>query len=215
MTPSIALAALALACTGSTTTYPGDRIYEYFPLEGERRWRYAMEDDSAGYLLEVEKIDGTVIDGSEVVTLEYRRSDTLDLLYTTVWSSDEAGGILIYSSEVQGGDSKTYSPPVQFAEYQMRGGDEVVTETGGMTFTSTYVAKEECPNLWVSDVWECLHINIDDGDGDDMVGAPFAGDWWIAGSWGPSIFQPTGWSAPWVLTNAYYCDPGSQDCEEG
>ncbi len=213
MTPTIALASLVLACTGTGPIYNGVQTYEYFPIEGERTWRYAMEDDSAGYLLEVEKVDSRSENGTEVVTLEYRRSDTMDLLYSTTWSSDAAGGIRVYSYEMQGGESVTYSPPVEFAEYTMRPGDEVVTETGGMTFTSTYVGVENCPNLWVSDVWECLHFSIDDGDGDDMVGAPFAGDWWIAGSWGPSIFQPTGWTSPWVLTNAYYCDPGVQECD--
>ena len=146
MTPTIALASLVLACTGTGPIYNGVQTYEYFPIEGERTWRYAMEDDSAGYLLEVEKVDSRSENGTEVVTLEYRRSDTMDLLYSTTWSSDAAGGIRVYSYEMQGGESVTYSPPVEFAEYTMRPGDEVVTETGGMTFTSTYVGVENCPN---------------------------------------------------------------------
>lgn len=205
---------LLLACNSSTSTYNGHSTYEYFPLDGERSWKYAMDNDSAGYLLEVEKMATADQGGTEVVTLEYRKEDTGDLLYTVDWSSDSAGGILIYGYEEQGGASVTFDTPVQVAEYKMMGDDQVVTQTNGMTFTSTMIGIEDCTNLWSSDTWECLHMELDDGDGDNLAGPPFAGDWLMAGSWGASRFQPTGWQAEWVLTNAYFCDPTTQNCDD-
>lgn len=207
--PSTILA-LFIACNGGAPIYQGHNTYEYFPLEGERSWRYALDVDStAEYLLEVEKVSSRVVQGTEIALLEYRRSDTADLLFSVEWSSDAGGGILVHSFEVQGGASETFDTPVQFAEFQMRSGESVTTQTNGYTFTATMVGVENCPNLWVSDVWECLHFQLDDGG----AGVPFAGDWWGAGSWGPSRMRIDGWTDTWVLTNAYYCDPGAQDCD--
>lgn len=203
---------LLTACGGGAATYVGHDTYQYFPLDGERTWTYAMDDDTAGYLLSVAKVATSTQAGTDVVTLEYSREDTGDLLYSIRWSSDAGGGILIYGYDVQGGESVTFDTPVQFADYRMVGGDTTVTETNGMTFTSTLVGQEDCTNLWTSETWQCLHFNLDDGDGDDMSGPPFAGDWWSAASWGASRFQPTGWQADWVLTQAYFCDPDAQDC---
>ena len=189
----------------------GHSLYQYFPFEEERSWEYAMDDDSAGYILEVEKVAATDQQGVEVATLEYRKQGS-DLLYSVDWSSDANGGVRIHGYSVQGGDSVRFDTPVQFADSQMSSGDQVVTETQGMTFTATLQGIEECPNLWTSEVWDCAHITLDDGDGDDMTGPPFAGDWWGAGSWNASRFQNTGWSADWVLTRAWYCDPDAQPC---
>lgn len=210
---ALALVPLVAACDGAGPSYTGHNTWEYFPLDGERSWKYAMDDDSAGYILEVEKVSTAEQGGTQIATLEYRKEDTGDLLYSVQWSSDSAGGILIHGYEVQGGDSVDFDAPVQFADYRMIGGDTVETQTNGMNFASTLVGLESCPNLWTTEEWECLHMSLDDGDGDDMAGPPFAGDWWIAGSWGASRFQPTGWNADWVLTNAYFCDPDSQNCD--
>lgn len=204
--------ALLLACDGGESQYGGHNVYEYYPLDKERSWKYAMDDDSAGYILEVEKVASVDQQGVEVATLEYRKQDS-DLLYSVDWSSSSASGVLIYGYTVQGGDTVSFDTPVQFADYQMQAGDQVMTETNGMTFTATFQGIEECSNLWTSEVWDCAHVTLDDGDGDDMTGPPFAGDWWGAGSWNASRFQNTGWTADWVLTAAYFCDPASQPCD--
>ncbi|MCK6504856.1 hypothetical protein L6R53_15885 [Myxococcota bacterium] len=208
--PLSASLALVTGCKPVTDVW-GHPLYEYFPFDKERTWAYAMDDDSAGYVLAVEKVAATDQQGVEVATLEYRKQDS-DLLYSVDWSSDANGGVLIHGYTVQGGDSVRFDTAVQFANHEALAGEQVVTETNGMTFTATFHGIEECPNLWTSEVWDCAHITLDDGDGDDMAGPPFAGDWWGAGSWNASRFHTTGGSADWVLTSAWYCDPEAQPC---
>ncbi|NUO00668.1 MAG: WG repeat-containing protein, partial [Saprospiraceae bacterium] len=96
--------ALLLACDGGESQYGGHNVYEYYPLDKERSWKYAMDDDSAGYILEVEKVASVDQQGVEVATLEYRKQDS-DLLYSVDWSSSSASGVLIYGYTVQGGDT--------------------------------------------------------------------------------------------------------------
>jgi len=212
-------ALLMTACSSTPTTgYNGHNIYEYFPLDGNRAWTYAIDDNSLDYLTYVEKTDVVDAGGTKITTLEYRQQPQGgdgtpgDLLYSIDWSSDSAAGIVVYGYSVQGAESVTYDQPVQFADYQMATGDTVTTDTNGTSFTATMVGMESCTNLWTSETWDCVHMNLDDGDGDDSAGPPFAGDWWLAGSWGASSFQNSGATAPWVLTLATFCDPSTQDC---
>ena len=189
-------------CSGGTTSYAGYAVYDYFPLDGERTWTYAQEQEDILWRLEVEKDPQTsLVDTTEVVTLEYSEADG-DLLYSVRWSSDANDGVLIHGwSDEVAGTTTDYDPPVIFGEYRMVSGESVVTDTVDGTFTSTFEAVEECPNYWVSD-WQCLKMVLDDGDGDDAAGVPFAGTWWIAPRYAASRFTPTGYDEPWVLADA-------------
>ncbi|MCB9780853.1 MAG: hypothetical protein H6742_19955 [Alphaproteobacteria bacterium] len=201
--PSLALVAglgLLAGCTnGGGTNYNGHNTYEYFPFDGERYWKYTNDGDDVDYNLYVEKVGTSGSGGSAVHTLEYSDDTTGDLLYSIDWTSSAANGVQIAGYEIQGGESVTFDPPMQLADFQMAGGESVETTTGGATYTSTMVGIEECPNLWVDEVWECLHFEVVVDSGTADTDAPFVGDWWGAGSYGASRFRPTGFDKDWVL----------------
>jgi hypothetical protein len=195
------------ACTGGGYTYGGYKVYDHFPLDGYRTWDYAQGDESVEWQMAVEKDPNTSeTDDYEIITLNYRVDDPETNLFAIDWSSDSIKGVLIHGFvDYETGDSSDFDPPLVFGEYQMVPGAEVSTETGGRTWTSTFESVEECPNHWVTtdeDTWECLKFTLDDGDGDDLSGPPFAGSWWIAPRYGTSRFIPTGYDDAWVLTKA-------------
>jgi len=97
----------------------------------------------------------------------------------------------------------SFSPPIQFSEYQMAPGDSVESTTGGVTYKSTLISQEKCPNNWVADPWDCLVFTL---EGDDDL--PFVGTWWLATDWGVSRFQPASMAdgEPWVLTKAEWIE---------
>jgi hypothetical protein len=209
--PALALAALLLgsACKGGGYTYEGQKLSDYFPLYGEPHWEYALDGDAEGKQMTVDKNPVTQKDGDrELVTLDYALSKpSVQLLTSIVWSSDSSDGVLVHSMTDQlTGTTTTYDPPVIVAEATMTVDDVIETETGGSTFSTTYVGQEDCPNLWVTDtdedVWECVHIKVDDGDGDPNSGPLFAADWWWAADWGTSRFLARGNSGQWILLDA-------------
>ncbi|RME21333.1 MAG: hypothetical protein D6798_18405 [Deltaproteobacteria bacterium] len=203
-TPPLLALALVACNGGGSTTYTGHNTYEYMPLDGERNWTYTADTDAGtpnvDYNLFVEKVDTEVAGTTEKVTLEYRNDNTGDLLYSIVWSADAADGILVHGFDVQGGDSVTFDTPISFAKYKMIVGDEVESSSNGITVVSTLSGLEDCPNYWTTQVWECLHFSVDDGG----AGTPFAGEWWLAGSWGASRFRTTDVDQDWVLASGYW-----------
>ena len=44
-----------------------------------------------------------------------------------------------------------------------------------------------------------MHIRLDDGDGDDMAGPNFAGDYWLVQRYGPAWMHLTGYTEKWNL----------------
>lgn len=205
--PAVFLTLGLSACTGDTQQYTGHNTYEYFPLDGARTWLYTADVDTpfdqlnVDYNLAVSKTATQTQGATQIVTLEYRKQNTGDLLYSIDWSSDSADGIVVHGYSVQGGDTVAFDTPIEFAAYRMVSGDVSETTSNGMTITSTLEAVVDCPNYWTEQVWECLQFHVDDGDGDDSVGVPFGGTWEIAGSWGASRFRPTGMNQDWVLSS--------------
>lgn len=196
---ALALAGSAAGCKGGNRYgYSGFALYHYFPLDGQRSWEYVSDDFS--YKLVVEKTGVERKRDFQIVQLDYSEQDpatqekTLD--YSIKWSSDSTNGVLVHGVKVEGQDTdwQTFDTPVELGKNVVKG-DQTTTETNGTTFTSTFVGVEDCPNNWVTDTWQCLHITIDD----EGAGYPFSGDYWLAASWGPSRFTPTGQSNPWVL----------------
>ena len=45
----------------------------------------------------------------------------------------------------------------------MAPGEILEQSVDGFSFTSTFAAKETCPNDWVTDDWDCLRFTISDG----------------------------------------------------
>lgn len=203
----LALAGLGglAACTGEPRyQYQGYQVYEHFPLDGDRNWKYSQDDKKVKWLLEVDKVQPSEVVGDhEIVTLDYSRGDTGDLLYSVKWSSDSSDGVLIHAFTETGGEDVTFDPPIVFGGYQMASGDSVSTSTNEGDYTATFVAIEGCPNHWVSD-WDCIHISL------EGTGRAFEGEYWIAPRYGTSLFQPTGYEQNWNLLEAYWAEEAKE-----
>lgn len=203
----VVLAALLAGCQGGYN-YTGYTIHDHFPLDGDWTWQYSQEDETVDFKLLVDRVSPTEVRGTtEVVTLEYKKADTEDLLYSVKWSSDTTSGVLIhgYTDEATG-ETADYDPPIILGDFQMVVGDSNTVSTNGEEWVSKFVSVEDCPNYWV-ETWTCLKFELDNGDGDDLAGPPFAGTYWLAPNYGPSRFIPTGYADPWVLTRADW-EPG-------
>lgn len=198
----VALALLA-GCNGDPPGYKGTQMSPYFPYDGERLAEYYNADvDAVPWKLVVEKLEPTQRIGDyEVVTFEWSNYDTGEIVGSVMWSSAEGDGIQIHGYAVGTGEPTMYDPPIAVSDDDdyMLSGESITTETGGMTFTSTYVGMEDCPVQWGLE-WEgCVRMSIDDGDGDDMAGPIFAGDYWLVQRYGPAWMHTTGFSDKWDL----------------
>lgn len=223
----LALFALPLAaCSGSSYSYDGEPIAEYFPLDGDRWWEYrqcASYDsgtavDTSVYsfydgtgctgpeegLLRIEKFRETDMrDGIEVVRLDtfhIAADGSSTPIYNVEWSSDNSKGIRVYSwTDQTTGTVTTFDPVIQFAAHQMNVGDTVSTSTGGTTFTTTFhKVLADCPNNWSGEWDECMHLEITS----DGSSAPFLGNYFIGASYGMAGFQAASASDVWVLDDA-------------
>ena len=204
-----------LACTdGGVQPYAGLKVSDYFGLDGERLGIYNNDDTTITWQLNIEKKNQTaLVDGRELVTFEYSRSDTFEILGSAQYSVVPGEEVLVHAYSMGAtGELLAFDPPVLLTESDdaMSNGDAVVTETkdsGGTswTFTSTLVEQvPECPTTFSSDFEKCAHFTIDDGDGDDAVGPLFGGDYTLVNAWGPAYMQPPGWEQPWELTRYEY-----------
>ena len=202
----IFLVAAALTACGPTDhyNYEGQKIYDYFPLDGSARsWSYAQDDESIKYFLYVDMVKPSrTVDDMEVVPLEMTRSDDKSLVSTTEWSSDSRNGIVIHSY-AEGTDAATeFDPPIIFGDASMAAGDTVTTKTQAGTFTSTFVALEECPNHWVpgtdGNPWTCVHMHL------EGPGIGFEGDYWMAPRYGTALFQRIQDPDKWNLLEAIW-----------
>mgnify|MGYP006064907045 CR=1 FL=1 len=191
------------ACDTDNYNYAGHNTYEYFPLDGERTWKYRQDDLSIEWRMEINKSVTAQVGDYDIATFDYSVLDPAELLYSIDWSSDSTNGILIHGYSVEGGDTVSFETPVAFAEYRMIPGDVAETTTNGVTYSAELVGVESCANDWVTDPWECLHFSISDGT-DGASSAPFVGDWWVAADWGTSRFQPAGYDTPWILSEALW-----------
>ena len=200
------LATLGLiGCSGSSTTYGGTTMSPFFPQDGDRQAEYINEDaTNIAWKLVVEKITPVeMIDETEVVTWEWSRSDTGEVVGAVKWSSNGQTGIKIHGYELPGEDAVMFDTAIAFSDEDddMLSGESVVTETNGWTVTSTLVGKEDCPVNWGMDWEDCVHMTLDDGDGDDMVGLPFAGDYHLVARYGPAWMHLTGYAEKWNLAD--------------
>jgi hypothetical protein len=189
MRPIFLLAVLTACGDTDHYHYDGQKIYDYFPLDGARWWSYSQDDDSIDYFLYIEKVEPSrTVDDMEVWALETTRSDKKpDLDSTTEWSSDSTNGIIIHSYAVGADAATVFDPPIVFANADMAADDFVETKTIVGTFTATFVSLEACPNHWVpgttTDPWTCAHMKL------EGPGLGFEGDYWIAPRYGTALFQ--------------------------
>lgn len=206
-------AGLLAACTGGLVDqggvngdldgFNGVRMSDYFPQDGLRDAEYINDDAAVPFTLLVEKVSPVEnVDGVEVVTWEWSRDDTGARLGAVKWSSVSGDGIHIHAWADGEGAFTTFDTPVAFTDDDdfMETGDSVATTTDGLTFSATFVGLEDCPVAWGMAWEDCAHVRLDDGDGDDATGPLFAGDYWLAPSWGPAWMAVTGY-AKWDLAH--------------
>lgn len=204
---AVALALFSVGCAGQKFAYPGEKLWERFPLEGQRLWEYTNEDTTVEYSLAIEKSGSTLVDGKERVILAHTAIDSEGgevLLHELEWSTDADDGIELWSWTDFTADSAgvvtTYDPPIQMAAREMNAGDVVTTTTGPGTFTGEYLGLGDCPNNWSNDTWECAQISLTS----DVGGEPFTGTYYIAMSYGMSWMEPVEVGGKWVLANAVF-----------
>jgi hypothetical protein len=198
-------------CDGPITDCGPTKTAQFFPTDGQRAATYASDDARIADTLEVTKLDPTeTIDGHDVVTFEHTFSDGT-VKGAVKWASSRGEGIRIYGyREGPDGDFTMFDPPVLVTPENDREnpGGSVTTTTDGYTFTSSFVDFEDCPVPWGDRPWTgCMHLKIDDGDGDDTIGPFFAGDYWLVTRYGPAWMKLTGDSATWTLAD-YDWDTG-------
>lgn len=203
---------LALTACQQTIGRTGTKTSEFFPMDGDRQATYVSEDETVTASLNVEKIEPSeTIDDLEVVTFEYSLSgDSLTIVGAVKWSAAAGHGIKIHAwSEGPAGEFTVFDSPILVTNERdyANVGEVVTTTTNGYTFTSTFVGFQDCPVQWGLD-WEgCLHLTIDDGDGDPSAGPFFAGDYWLVTRYGPAWMKLTGNTEKWNLID-YDWDTG-------
>lgn len=209
-----AVTTLSLLALTTTTgcdpvyVYNGYTLPPYFPLDGSvREWEYASTDSAVEGGLRVEKADAMVQDEVEVVTLEYWNvgvDETEDLAWSVDWSTDDVQGVRIHRYlEEASGTEVTFDPPVQFMGRDGVTGDQVVTSSGGFTWTATFEAVDGCGTYWVPD-WDdqdCLVINLDDGDGDPSTNSVIVGTYWLVTRWGAALMELDAYDTRWSLAD--------------
>lgn len=205
------LLSLLLACTGGTT-YAGVKMDEYFNAVAVGESTYANEDQEAvpDNMLMAQVFPSEVVDGREIITLEqYMDDDNHTFLGGVMWSTVAGKETQIHGWSGPDGVYTLFDPAIDVTVdtgYE-HPGDSVITETGGVTYTSTYVNNEDCQTLWTTQPWEdCLHLTIDDGGGavssaDPATRPIFVGEYWLVTRFFVAWMHTSGYDAKWNLAN--------------
>jgi len=204
---------VTLAACDSPITYSGYQMEQYFPFDGLRTWEYVSTDTSLPYKL-VATLDPsfTTEQGGDIqvyrVSYEYvcvsEDPCTPAWVRDVLWSSDGTYGTRIWGFDTAGG-TVSFDPSVQVTDGEMVAGASVVTDTGGDTWTSTFVGVETCPVIWTQE-WgdRCVHLHLDDGDGDDDGGSWVAGHYWVITNYNVVGMELTDDTGQWQLSYATY-----------
>lgn len=209
----VACALLTGACT-PTVVALGDSIDQAWPFDELRQWTFQAEDTTVPYRLEAEQLEGfEEIDDHKVYTIEFvydcfndsgvcedadlDGTEDIEGTVAATWRMSSSGpdGVLFHAV-----DDVTYDPPVALADGRMAKNDEIVTESGGVTYTAVYNGKVTCPapGLWPEEENrpDCFENAIDDGDADSKVG----GTYWATTRFSLVAFQQ-GDGVLWQLRN--------------
>ncbi len=206
------LGSLALsACGGSSVTYSGYSMSNYFPFDGSSRtWEFVSTDTTIPHkLVATLATPGTPsADGAMVFEVDYEtqcvQADAEGCVdawvRTLAWSSDGTRGTLLHSLETADGLT-AFDPPIALTDDTMLVGDSVQTTTGGTTWTATFEGLDACPVVWTSE-WgnQCIHLTLDDGG----LGSELAGDYWAITQYNLVGFQLADDSGVWQLSNATF-----------
>ncbi len=204
------LTILALVISGCEPDYQyqGYDMPDHFPLDGSKlEWEYSSTDTTIGNELLVEKVGAAVQNDVEVVTLEHWIKDpegAEDLAWTVKWASDSVKGVLIYGYIDHANDNEVnFDRPILFAEGHGIPGDQLITQTGGFTWTATFERVEGCETYWVPG-WAdeaCLVVSLDDGDETAVTNSIIVGEYWLVPRYGAAWLDLDAYDARWSLAN--------------
>lgn len=203
MSRTLVSLALLLGACAPQVVVSGDQIYKAYPFDALREWTFQADDTTIPYRLEARQLEGFEEIGDEAVyTLEFLYACFNDtgvcedaddngtediegeVAFTWRMSATRRAGVLFHAI-----DDTTFDPPVAIADGDMLVGDEVVTTSGGITYTATYEGEETCPapGLWpeVETRPDCFKNVVDDGG----VESPVGGTYWATTRVSLTAFQ--------------------------
>jgi len=210
---SLTLLTLVACYTEDPPTVDND-TWRWFPLNGERTWTYRSDDTTLPYLLVGSKEDRSEPWGDSTVRIhtitfgydcqgvgppcdvdeDGEPGPDLNTQVAFVWrlSADSSRGALFH-----GWDDTTFDPPVKIASASMFEGDEVVTDSAGVTYRSRYDDQGPCdvPYWRGSPPDDCITFAIEASGG----GSPLNGTLQTIYQFGTTSFQLGGATAPWKL----------------
>lgn len=207
--PALLLFGLSLLAAGcppiTTVTFEGEDMKTYFPFGSDATSVYISEDLTLPYFLEARFLDEVTQGDSsltQIYTFEFAKrcvatgTECIDGEVVFEWrvSSDSAAGTLLHG-HTHGGEV-SFDPVVRLTDAKMRIDDVSVSESGGATWSSTFVGFETCPApFWRNDPPTCAKITLDDGG----AGSPMAGTFWAAPGFQIVAFDIDGESELWGL----------------
>jgi hypothetical protein len=191
-------------------SFGGFTMTDFFPFDGERTWEFVSEDIELDYILVADLLEENEVleDGfTRVYTIEYSKDCIStdngcvegEYLRNMRWASNDTYGTFLYGYELAGEDAVAFDPPLQITTPSMKREDSVTTDTGGNTWTSTFVQLEACPVQWAVDWDECARFELDDGDGDLSTGSPVSGTFWVITGYNMVAMDWPGEAGRWEL----------------
>lgn len=195
-----------VACSGqSNIGFDGRVMDSYFPLDGLRTWTYSSQDPGIPYkVVGVLNPDGVSIEeGTDAIHAIDFATECIGTAECTPGpfrvrqlqvSSNRSMGIRLHGVDDEIAGVVTYDPPISMSGGTMVVGDDVVTVSGGVTFTSKFIEEVDCPVL-ITEEWQdgCVHLEIDDGG----AKTPLAGHYWLVPGYALAAFH---WSDDAVNT---------------
>ncbi len=192
MSRAVVVCVVALvACPAVQPPAQGDSIYQAYPFDDLREWTFQAEDTTVPYRLMARQLEGfEEVDEAAIYTIEFiydcfndtgvcvdadeDGSNDIELTTAFTWkmSSTRRDGVRFHAiSDV------AFDPPIVIADGAMRVDEEVVTTSGGVTYTATYPGKVVCPapGLWPDEESrpDCYENVVDDGGADSLVGGTY------------------------------------------
>jgi len=209
-----ALSAVAgLACTPTEPGYSGYPVTDFFPLDGVREWSFRSADATVPYeLVGTKPLEGVTAtdDGfTQIFDIRFEQvcisedESCVDGEFAFAWqqSASQDRGAFLWGYETPAG-AVTFDPPVKLADRRTKVGDVMTTETGGHTWTATFLMTADCEVVWNPNWTNCMVLVIDDGG----EGGGFAGTYWLATGYHIVAFEREGLPARCSLSNHEYAE---------
>jgi hypothetical protein len=203
------LAALTLAgCyqAANNPTPPDDDTWRWFSLDGDRTWTYESTDPTTPYRLIAHKPVDTELDeatGRQVHTITFTydclsnsgdctdadADGAFDIEGQTAWiwrMSVTSGGGAVFHSFEDDDQQFALDPPVTVAGASQALDEVVTSESGGVSYTSTYALKGLCDAPYWGELMPdfCIDFVLDDGG----AGTPIAGTYQALSGYGVVSF---------------------------